>query len=69
MTEQEVVNLMKSSKNKEEWNKNCDRVKQLVKTNVITDRSGDYPTYWNNRIILAGVYSQLSVNWEFNFYP
>ncbi len=42
-----VVALMKSSTNEQDWNKNCDAVKQA--------NSGDYPSFWYAAIILSGV--------------
>lgn len=44
--ESDVVELMKSSKDKEEWNRNCDRVKSA---------NGGYPSFWYSAIILSGV--------------
>ncbi len=42
-----VVALMKSSTNEQDWNKNCGAVKQA--------NSGDYPSFWYASIILSGV--------------
>lgn len=37
MTEQEVIDLMESSKSAREWEDNCDKVK---------DACGGYPGFW-----------------------
>jgi hypothetical protein len=55
MTKQEVLNLMSSSKSEMEWDANCDKVKKLVRDGVITDRSGDYPSYWFSEVIMSGL--------------
>lgn len=46
MNEQQVVDLMKSSKNSDEWNANCDRVKAAC---------GGYPDFWFASIIMSGL--------------
>lgn len=47
MTKEEVVQLMKSSKNSNEWNLNCDKVKKAFGNN--------YPAFWYETIILSGL--------------
>lgn len=47
MEQQEVIDLMKSSKNSQEWNANCDKVKAA--------HNGGYPPYWYKEIILSGL--------------
>lgn len=47
MEKQEVIDLMKSSKNSQEWNANCNAVKKV--------HNGDYPDYWYQEIILSGL--------------
>jgi hypothetical protein len=49
MTEQEVVDLMKSSKTEDEWNANCDKVKKAF---------DGYPSFWFSAIILSGVHGE-----------
>lgn len=47
MTEQQVIQLMESSKSEEEWNDNAQRVKE--------EFNGMYPSFWFAAIILSGV--------------
>jgi len=47
MEKQEVINLMRSSKNSQEWNANCNIVKQA--------HNCGYPAYWYQEIILSGL--------------
>lgn len=47
MTEQQVVELMKSSANEEGWNANCDKVKAA--------HNNDYPEYWFSAIMQSGI--------------
>ena len=54
MTEQEVVNLMKSSKSEEEWNHNCDHVKKEF---------GGYPKFWFTAIVVSGVATETAAKW------
>lgn len=49
-----VVELMKSSKNQEEWNANCDKVKQA--------NGGQYPGFWYAAIVLSGVANSMKWN-------
>ena len=56
MTQQQVLDLMKSSKNEEEWDQNCDAVSEAF---------GGYPDFWNKLIIASGVASQVLRKGEF----
>ena len=56
MTEQEVIDLMSSSRNEDEWNKNCDEVKSKF--------NGDYPSFWYYSIILSGVLNRTRAGWS-----
>jgi hypothetical protein len=56
MNEQQVVDLMKSSKNVDEWNNNCDKVKAAF--------GGQYPSFWFSVIILGGVHNETKKNWD-----
>ena len=47
MTQQEMIDLMASSKNDFEWNENCDKVKAAF--------GGDYPPFWYKEIIVSGL--------------
>ena len=53
MTKEEVLCLMKSSKNKEEWNSNCDKVKSAC---------NGYPGYWYQEVILSGLMNEALQN-------
>lgn len=56
MQEQDVINLMLSSKSEAEWNANCDKVKEEF---------GGYPSFWYASIIMSGVlsFAQRKNNW------
>lgn len=56
MTQHEVVELMKSSKNADEWNNNCDKVKAAF--------NGNYPAFWYGAIIMSGIHGQVSSSWN-----
>lgn len=47
MDKNEVLGLMKSSKNESEWNNNCDKVK--------ADNNNQYPDYWFTEVIQSGL--------------
>ena len=51
MNQQEVIELMKSSKSESEWNANCDKVKKAC---------GGYPDFWYSAIVLSGVSKETS---------
>ena len=51
----DVVTLMKSSKNEQQWNDNCDKVKAA--------NGGNYPSFWFVAINLSGVMSVTSSQW------
>lgn len=55
MTQEEVLDLMKSSNSEQEWNANCDKVKSSFR--------GNYPQWWFALIIMSGVYNQVSESW------
>lgn len=44
MTKEEVLNLMSSSKNEQEWNTNCDKVKKEF---------NGYPSWWYVEVVLS----------------
>ena len=54
MNKSEVVELMKSTKNEAEWNRNCDEVKQ---------RCNGYPEFWYSEIVLSGVMQETRAKW------
>ena len=54
MSQQEVVELMKSSKSEKEWNANCD---------LVEAKCGGYPSFWYGAIVLSGVASQTAAKW------
>lgn len=47
--QQEVEDLMKSSKSEKEWNENCDKVKKAC---------GGYPPFWYSAIVMSGLASK-----------
>lgn len=54
MTQNEVVELMQTSKTEDEWNGNCDKVKKAF--------GGQYPDFWFSAIILSGVHKRTKEN-------
>ena len=46
MSKQDAIELMKSSKTKDEWNANCDKVKAA---------NGGYPDWWYPEIVASGL--------------
>lgn len=54
MNKQEVIDLMKSSKSKQEWNSNCDKVKAAC---------GGYPKWWYGEIVMQGIAEQVANTW------
>lgn len=47
MEKKDVLNLMKSSKDGNEWDTNCDKVKAA--------HNNGYPDYWYAEVILSGL--------------
>ncbi len=58
MEKQVVIDLMTSSKSKEEWNENCDKVKVA--------HNGGYPEWWYVEIIESGLHSRVRMGWVGN---
>lgn len=54
MTEEAVVRLMKGSKDLNEWNDNCVKVKKSC---------GGYPNFWYKTIVLDGVMRNSQSRW------
>lgn len=54
MNQDQVVELMKSSKSESEWNANCNKVKKAC---------GGYPEFWYSAIVLSGVAAQTEAGW------
>jgi hypothetical protein len=52
--EEYVIDLMLGSKSKEEWNNNCDKVKE---------KFGDYPDFWYKDIVSSGLADEVQSNW------
>ena len=57
MTEEQVVELMKSSKSGEEWDANCEKVKEAF--------GGDYPTFWYSALIASDVPEEIAMLWAY----
>lgn len=51
MTKEECIALMKSSRNDQEWNENCDKVKKA--------HGGGYPDYWYSTFIVSGMINEI----------
>lgn len=49
MTVDEVKRLMRSSRNKQEWNDNCNTVKA---------KCNGYPSFWFSEIIVSGLLNE-----------
>lgn len=54
MKEEEVTDLMKSSISEEDWNRNCD---------IVKERCGGYPSFWYAAIVLSGLAGEVSSSW------
>jgi len=54
MTEQEVVELMKSSQSETEWDANCE---------IVKSKCDGYPSFWYSSIVLSGVLTQTAAKW------
>ena len=50
MSEQEVIDLMKSSKSEQEWNANAD---------IVRSKYDGYPDFWFMAIIASGIASEV----------
>jgi hypothetical protein len=55
MNREQVVALMSGSKTEAEWNSNCAKVKEAC--------GGDYPSFWYEAIVMAGVVEQTAAKW------
>lgn len=55
MEQKEVKELMRSSKNEQEWNANCDKVKAAC---------GGYPDWWYGEIVLSGLVNEVQGTWS-----
>jgi len=53
MTEQEVVELMRGSKTRAEWDSNCDKVKAAC---------DGYPEFWYQAILASGLAATVSAS-------
>lgn len=51
MTKEECIALMKSSRDDNEWNHNCDKVKKA--------HGGGYPDYWYSTFIASGMINEI----------
>lgn len=54
MDQQQVIDLMKSSKSGAEWNDNADKVKKAC---------GGYPPFWWPAIVQSGLMRQVTATW------
>jgi len=55
MTQQEVIDLMKSSNTEAEWNANADKVKKAF--------DGGYPNWWFATIVMSGILRETAAKW------
>jgi len=54
LNENDVLELMKSSKSEQEWNANCDKVKEAF---------GGYPSWRYAKIVMSGIMKQTAATW------
>lgn len=54
MDRQEVIALMQTSRNENEWNINCDTVKK---------NCGGYPSFWFEALMLSGIARKIQNSW------
>ena len=54
MEKEHVLELLKSSKSEQEWNKYCD---------IIKKKCGGYPSWWYQEIILSGFAYNVRSSW------
>lgn len=51
----DVIALMESSSSDQEWDDNCDRVKEA--------NHGNYPGFWFRAIVLSGLAKRVTAKW------
>lgn len=56
MEEKDVIELMESSQTEQEWNKNCDKVKEVC---------NGYPDFWNAAIVVSGLAGRKQMYFEY----
>jgi hypothetical protein len=54
--EKGVLTLMRGSKSEQEWNNNCDKVKE--------SNGGNYPNFWFRLILMGGEMARVSRSWQ-----
>lgn len=54
MNEEEVVDLMDSSRSESEWNDNAAKVKQAC---------GGFPVFWYRAIVASGLINRVAARW------
>lgn len=54
MNQDQVVALMSSSRNSEDWNANADEVKR---------KCGGYPSFWYSAIMMSGLAHRVQQSW------
>jgi len=55
MTKQKIIALMESSKSEEEWNANCELVKE---------KCNGYPSFWYETIVLSKIAQKVAAKWD-----
>lgn len=54
MSKDEVIALMESSRDEDDWNRNCDTVKR---------RCEGYPPFWYAAVIVSGLAARTAASW------
>jgi hypothetical protein len=52
---EQIIGKLKATKTVEEWNRVCDEAKSHARTLPSEDRSGDYPAWWFEEVIISGL--------------
>ena len=60
MEKEQVLELMKSSKNEREWNDNCDKVKKACR---------GYPDFWYKEIVQSKLAVKMNTYFEYGISP
>ena len=64
MEREAAIKLMRSSKSRQQWDVNCDKVRASTKDLPEEERRGYYPAYWYPVIIASGLMAEVQASWN-----
>lgn len=63
MDRNSILKDLRDTKSAQEWNSMCNSIKRWARTLPIEERSGQYPAWWYEDVVLSGLAQEVAQSW------